>query len=61
LGTVGSGYISIGIIISFIGAGVQASRLGLHQHFNHNDIYHVIQMIGMGFFYHGATLLTDLS
>ncbi len=60
LGSPGAGYISIGILISFIGAAVQASGRGFHQHFNHNDIYHVIQMAGMWFFYSGAVRLTDL-
>ncbi|MBC8216105.1 MAG: hypothetical protein H8E64_06300 [Candidatus Marinimicrobia bacterium] len=55
--TAGPGYVSIGILISFIGAGVQASRFDLHKHFNHNDIYHVIQMFGMWFLYKGAMMM----
>ncbi len=40
------------VIISFIGAGIQASKkIVIHKHFNHNDLYHVIQMIGIMFFY----------
>jgi hypothetical protein len=29
----------------------------LSRHFNHNDLYHVIQLIGLYFFYKGALLL----
>ncbi len=53
----GVGYVSIGIIISFVGAGVQTSRFDLHKHFNHNDIYHVIQMFGMWFLFKGAMMM----
>jgi Family of unknown function (DUF6962) len=31
----------------------------LQRHFNHNDLYHVIQMVGMYVFYKGAILLRD--
>ena len=48
-----------GIIVSFIGAGVQQSGFALHQHFNQNDIYHLIQMLGIYLLYRGALLLKD--
>lgn len=60
LGLAGAGFVSIGILISFAGAGIQASKAGFHKHFNHNDLYHVIQMIGMWFFYKGALQLMPL-
>jgi hypothetical protein len=31
----------------------------LHRHFNHNDLYHVIQVAAMLLFYRGARRLTD--
>jgi hypothetical protein len=31
----------------------------LHQHFNHNDLYHVIQIAAMVLFYIGAKQLRD--
>ncbi len=55
----GSGWLVIGILISFAAAGVQMSGFSLHQHFNHNDIYHIIQMLGMYCIYRGSLLLTD--
>jgi len=48
-----------GVLVSFAAAGIQMSGLGFHQHFNHNDIYHVVQIGGMILFYKGGTLLTD--
>ncbi|MDH5647438.1 MAG: hypothetical protein OEZ01_15620 [Candidatus Heimdallarchaeota archaeon] len=51
-------WIIIGVIISFISAAIQASKFSLHKHFNHNDIYHVVQMIGIYFFYKGILLFT---
>ena len=42
----------LAVIVSFIGAGIQASKkIVIHKHFNHNDLYHVIQMIGLILFY----------
>jgi hypothetical protein len=49
-----------GVLVSFLAAAVQFNEIVLHQHFNHNDLYHVIQMGGMYLFYRGALLLKDL-
>jgi len=51
----GSLAIAAGVIVSFAAAGVQQSGFALHRHFNHNDLYHVIQMIGLWLFYRGAS------
>jgi hypothetical protein len=48
-----------GVCVSSVAAAVQASGLSLHSQFNHNDLYHVIQMGGMYLFYEGALRLTD--
>ncbi len=55
----GASRIAIGIVISFIAAGVLISGWDLHKNFNHNDLYHVIQLIGMYQIYRGALFLTD--
>lgn len=55
----GTGMVALGIFIMFIGAGVQVSGFGIHQHFNHNDIFHIIQMIGMAVMHKGSQLVTD--
>lgn len=50
-------WIIAGILISFAAAGIQLSGFTLHKNFNHNDLYHVIQMIGMYLLYRGGKLL----
>jgi hypothetical protein len=52
-------WLAAGIGVSAIGAAVQHSRLALHTHFNHNDLYHVIQMLGLYFLYRGGALFRD--
>lgn len=47
-------WIVLGVLVSFAGAGVQMSGFALHHHFNHNDLYHVIQMVGLWLFWRGA-------
>ncbi len=43
-----------GILISFLAAAVQMSGITLHRHFNHNDLYHLIQAIAFHQLYTGA-------
>lgn len=50
-----------GLGVSALAAGVQASGFALHRHFNHNDLYHVIQIAAMILFYAGAKRLRDRS
>lgn len=52
-------WIIAGVLISFVGAGIQQSGFTLHRHFNHNDLYHVIQMGAVYLFYKGVCLLRD--
>ena len=54
-------WIIAGILISFAAAGVQLSGFTLHRNFNHNDLYHVIQMIGMYLLYRGGKLLKPIT
>ncbi len=48
-----------GVVISFVGAGIQLSGFTIHQHFNHNDLYHTIQIGANYLLYRGASLLSD--
>lgn len=48
-----------GIAVAVIGSVVQQRGFTLHTHFNHNDLYHVIQIVGAWLFYRGGLLLTD--
>ncbi|HEV2430035.1 MAG TPA: hypothetical protein VGT43_00820 [Burkholderiales bacterium] len=52
-------WIVAGVAVSVLGALVQASGLAPHRHFNHNDLYHVIQVAAMFLLYRGARRLTD--
>ncbi|HPC73204.1 MAG TPA: hypothetical protein P5551_05180 [Syntrophales bacterium] len=55
----GPGLVVAGILVSFAAAIVQRSGLSLHRHFNHNDLYHVVQSVGLYYLYRGAMLLKD--
>lgn len=44
-------WILAGIGTSLVGAVVQLYRIAPHPHFNHNDLFHMIQMVGLYFFY----------
>ena len=54
-----NGWIVAGVAVSIAAALVQAGGLKLHEHFNHNDLYHVIQLGAIVLFYRGARRLTD--
>jgi hypothetical protein len=46
-----------GIAVSVIAALVQQSGFDLHRHFNHNDFYHVIQLVALWLLYRGGLLM----
>jgi len=54
-----NGWILAGVAVSVAAALVQASGFALHRHFNHNDLYHVIQIAAMVLLYRGAQQLSD--
>lgn len=56
----GALWIAAGIVVSFAAAAIQQSGLTLHAHFNHNDLYHVVQMGALGLLYAGGSRLRDL-
>jgi hypothetical protein len=47
------GWMLAGVAVSVVAGAVQASGLKLHAHFNHNDLYHVVQIVAMFLFYRG--------
>jgi len=55
----GSRPILAGVAVSALAAGVQASGLSLHANFNHNDLYHVVQIAATVLFYRGASTIRD--
>ena len=50
-----NGWMLAGVGVSVLAALAQASGLALHRHFNHNDLYHVVQIAAMLLFYRGLT------
>ena len=52
-------YLIQGESLSAVKAAVQASGFALHRHFNHNDLYHVIQMGGFYLLFRGGLLVRD--
>lgn len=56
----GAGNIITGLVISFGGALLWSTRFSPHTHFNHNDLYHVIQMAGVWFIYRGGLAIQNI-
>lgn len=56
----GAAFLTAGIVVGFVGAGVQRSGFALHKHLNHNDLYHLIQLVAFWLLYRGALLLLGL-
>jgi hypothetical protein len=50
-----NGWMLAGVAVSVLAALAQAGGLALHRHFNHNDLYHVIQIAAMLLFYRGLS------
>ena len=59
LGNPASRWILGGVAVSLIAAGIQAGKLALHEHFNHNDLYHVVQIAAMFLYYTGVKRMRD--
>lgn len=49
----------IGILISGLAIGVLSSQFTFALHFNQNDLYHLVQLVGLGALYQGAKQLQD--
>jgi hypothetical protein len=43
-----------GVAVSVAAAAIQQSGWGIHRYFNHNDLYHVVQAIGVWLLFRGA-------
>ncbi len=52
-------WVASGILVSFIAAGIQQSGIALHRHFNHNDLYHLVQMVAFYFLFRAGLLLHE--
>jgi hypothetical protein len=47
------------VAVSLVAALVQLRGLGLHEHFNHNDVFHVVQTLGVVLFHGAAARLVE--
>jgi len=52
-----SAWMLAGVAVSLLAAAVQASGFAVSRNFNHNDLYHVIQIVAMFLFYAGGRRL----
>lgn len=52
-------WIAAGVAIAAVGAEIQQAGLAPHPYFNHNDLFHVIQIVSTYLFYRGGLLLSD--
>ena len=52
-------WIAAGVAVSLIGAVIQRARLAPSPGFNHNDLFHVVQAVGLYLYYRGGTRITD--
>ena len=43
-----------GVAVSVAAAAIQQSGWAIHRYFNHNDLYHVVQAVGVWLLYRGA-------
>jgi hypothetical protein len=48
-----------GALTAFAGGAIQAARLAPHPSFNHNDLFHVVQIAAVWLLYRGGMLLQD--
>jgi hypothetical protein len=46
-----------GVLVSFAGGLAQSLRLDLHPRFNHNDLFHLVQMAGLWLLFRAGLLL----
>ena len=48
-----------GIMLSLVAFLIQQSSLDIHKHFNHNDLFHCVQLAALYLFYRSAKVLFD--
>jgi hypothetical protein len=54
-----SPWLIAGVAISGAAAVVQLKKIAPHRRFNHNDLYHAVQVIALYLFYRGGLLLVE--
>lgn len=56
----GRRWLAVGYGITIVGVILLVMKVSFHQHFNHNDLYHVVQMAGLYWVYRGGRRLLAL-
>jgi len=50
----GGGWVAAGVLVSLLGAVVQLGQIGVGRAFNHNDVFHVLQALGLVLYARGG-------
>jgi hypothetical protein len=58
--TPAAGWVTAGVAVAVVAGVIQWARLAPHAHFNHNDLFHVVQMASLYLLYRGGLLLRDM-
>ena len=58
-GAVAAPWLIAGVVVSAVAAFFQVKKVSPHPRFNHNDLYHVVQIAALYLFYRGGLLLVD--
>ncbi len=53
-------WITAAVAVAVVAGVIQWARLAPHVHFNHNDLFHVVQMASLYLLYRGGLLLRDM-
>jgi len=53
-------WITAGVAVAVVAGVIQWAHLAPHVHFNHNDLFHVVQMASLFLLYRGGLLLRDM-
>jgi hypothetical protein len=53
-------WITAGVAVAVVAGVIQWARLAPHARFNHNDLFHVVQMASLYLLYRGGLLLRDM-
>ncbi len=56
----GHRWLQLGLVVTLAGLAVQQSGWVFYPNFNHNDLYHLVQMVGLYCLYRGARRLEGL-
>ena len=53
-------WLTAGVAVAIVAGLIQWAHLAPHVHFNHNDLFHVVQMASLYLLYRGGLLLRDM-